>query len=98
MSCKAVLKSQGNVGEFPGSLVVETFCLDYRGRGSIRVSACLRAQSSDSWRTPWTLARQAPLSVGFSGQEYWSGLPCSPPPGDLHNPGVKPPSPASLAF
>ena len=48
MSCKAVLKSQGNVGEFPGSLVVGTFCLDYRGRGSIRVSACLRAQSSDS--------------------------------------------------
>ena len=32
--------------------------------------------------TPWTVARQAPLSVGFSRQEYWSGLPC-PPPGDL---------------
>ena len=36
-------------------------------------------------------AFQAPLSIGFSRQEYWSGLPCSPP-GDLPNPGIKPPS------
>ena len=35
-----------------------------------------------------TVAHQTPLSVGFSGQEYWSGLPC-PPPGDLPNPGVE---------
>ena len=41
--------------------------------------------------TPWTAARQAPLSVGFSRQEYWSGLPF-PPPGNLPNPGVKPTS------
>ena len=34
---------------------------------------------------PWTVACQAPLSVEFSRQEYWSGLPCSPP-GDLLNP------------
>ena len=38
--------------------------------------------------TSWTIAHQAPLSVGFSRQEYWNGLPC-PPPGDLPNPGVK---------
>ena len=38
--------------------------------------------------TPWTVARQAPLSMGFSRQEYWSGLPC-PPPGDLPDPGDK---------
>ena len=38
--------------------------------------------------TPWTVALQAPLSVGFSRQEYWSGLPC-PPPGDLPAPGIK---------
>ena len=38
--------------------------------------------------TPWTIARQAPLSMGFSRQEYWSGLPC-PPPGDLPNPEFK---------
>ena len=38
--------------------------------------------------TPWTVARQAPLSMGFSRQVYWSGLPC-PPPGDLPNPGIE---------
>ena len=38
--------------------------------------------------TPWTVARQDPLSVGFSRQEYWSGLPC-PPLGDLPNPGIE---------
>ena len=38
---------------------------------------------------PWTAAHQAPLSMGFSRQEYWRGLPC-PPPGDLPNPGIKP--------
>ena len=39
--------------------------------------------------TPWTVACQAPLSRGFSKQEFWSGLPCSPP-GDLPDPGIKP--------
>ena len=43
-----------------------------------------------------TVARQAPLSMGFSRQEYWSGLPCSLP-GDLANPGIKPISCASPA-
>ena len=38
--------------------------------------------------TPWTVACQASLSMEFSRQEYWSGLPC-PPPGDLPNPGIK---------
>ena len=40
---------------------------------------------------PWTVALQAPLYMGFSRQEYWSGLPCSPP-GDLSNPGIEPTS------
>ena len=44
------------------------------------------------FETLWTVARQAPLSTGFSRQEYWSGLTC-PPPGDLPNPGIKPRSP-----
>ena len=43
--------------------------------------------------TWWTLACKAPLSMGFSRQEYWSRLPC-PPPGDLPNPGTEPASPA----
>ena len=47
--------------------------------------------------TPWTVARQALLSVGFFRQEYWSGLPC-PPPGDLPNPGIEPMSPVSHAL
>ena len=38
---------------------------------------------SDSFGTPWTVALQAPLSMGFPRQEYWSGLPSPPPPGDL---------------
>ena len=45
---------------------------------------------SDS-ATPWTVACQAPLSMGFSQQEYWSGL-LFPPPGDFPGPGLKPTS------
>jgi len=46
--------------------------------------------------TLWTVACQAPLSMGFSRQEYWSGLPF-PSPGDLPNPGIEPRSPALQA-
>ena len=51
---------------------------------------------SDSFATLWTVAVQSPLSMEFSGQEYWSGLTC-PPPGDLPSPGIEPMSPASPA-
>ena len=47
--------------------------------------------------TQWTVAHQAPLSMGFSRQEYWGGLPC-PPPGDLPDPGIKPTSLSSPAL
>ena len=47
--------------------------------------------------TPWTAVHQAPLSMGFSRQEYWSGLPF-PPPGDLLNSGIKPESLISPAL
>ena len=43
--------------------------------------------------TLWTEVHQAPLSMGVSRQEHWSGLPF-PPPGDLHDPGIEPASPA----
>ena len=43
--------------------------------------------------TPWTVAYQAPLSMGFPRQEHWNGLPI-PSPGDLPNPGIEPRSPA----
>ena len=47
--------------------------------------------------TPQTVAHQAPLSLGFSRQEYWSGLPF-PPPGGLPNPGIESMSPAAPAL
>ena len=46
--------------------------------------------------TPWTVAHQAPPSMGFSRQEYWSGLPF-PSPGDLLNSGIEPQSPTFQA-
>ena len=63
-------------------------------------SACMRAQllsHAQLFATPWVVALQAPLSMGFSRQEYWSGLPF-PPPGNLPNPRIKPTSPAPPAL
>ena len=48
------------------------------------------------FETPWTVAHQVPPSMGFSRQEYWSGLPF-PSPGDLPKPGMEPRSPALQA-
>ena len=53
-------------------------------------------QSCPTLATPWTAAYQAPPSMGFSRQEYRSGVP-SPSPGDLPDPGIKPGSPALQA-
>ena len=50
-------------------------------------------QSCLTLATPWTVARKVPLSMGFSRQEFWSGLPF-PSPGDLPDPGIKPMSSA----
>ena len=47
--------------------------------------------------TPWTVTCQAPLSMDFSRQKYWNGLPC-PPPGNLSDPGIKPASLTSPAL
>ena len=47
--------------------------------------------------TLWTVAHQGPLSMGFSRQEYWNGLPF-PPPGDIPDPGIKPTSATSPAL
>ena len=60
------------------------------------VCVCYSLSSVQLFVIPWTVAGQAPLSLGFSRQEYWSGLPC-PPPGDLPNPGIEPRSPALQA-
>ena len=61
---------------------------------------CVRAKSLQlclTLLTPWTVAHQAPLSMGFSRQEYWSVLPC-PSSGDFPDPGIKPVSPVAPAL
>ena len=60
------------------------------------VGGGLVTKSRQTLATPWTVACQAPLSMGFSRQEYWSGLPF-PFPGDLPNPGIELMSPALQA-
>ena len=60
------------------------------GGGGLVAKSCLTLV------TPWAVAHQAPLSMGFPRQEYWSWLPF-PSPGDLPNPGIKPRPPALQA-
>ena len=61
-------------------------------RMKVKVKSLSRVRLCD----PWTVAHQAPPSMGFSRQEYWSGLPF-PSPGDLPNPGIEPRSPTLQA-
>ena len=70
----------------------ETITTLYNG-----LCVCSIAKSCLTLATPWTVASQAPLSMGFSRQEYWSGLPF-PLPGDLPDPGIEPVSPAAPAL
>ena len=60
-------------------------------RVKVKLLSCVQL-----FATPWTVAYQAPLSMGFSRQECWSGLPF-PSPGDLPNPGIEPGSPTLQA-
>ena len=60
-------------------------------------AACLVFQSCLTLCNPWTVAHQAPLSMEFSRQEYWSKLSFSPP-GDLPDPGIEPMSPIAPAL
>ena len=61
-------------------------------RMKVKVKSLSRVRLCD----PWTVAHQAPPCMGFSRQEYWSGLPF-PSPGDLPNPGIEPRSPTLQA-
>ena len=63
----------------------------------VSVCVCVCTKSLQLCTTLWTIAHQAPLSMEFSRQEYWSGLPC-PPPGGLPNPGMEPTSLMSPAL
>ena len=61
------------------------------------MSKCQSLSPVQLFVTPWTIACQAPLSIGFSRQEYWSGMPYFPP-GDFPDPGIKPMSLMSPAL
>ena len=63
------------------------------GKVKVKVKLHSRVQL---FETPWTVAHQAPLSIAFSRQKYWSGLPF-PSPGDLPDPGIEPRSPTLQA-
>ena len=67
--------------------------LEIRAVGCVMLSPFSRVRL---FVTLWTVAHQAPLSMGVSRQEYWSGLPF-PPPGDLPDPGIEPASPTLQA-
>ena len=71
----------------PTSCVLESPLLQFLGGGDLVAKLCLTLV------TPWTVACQAPLSMGFPRQEYWSRLPF-PPPADLPDPVIEPASPA----
>ena len=64
---------------------------------TVCVGVCLVASVVSDSTTLWTVGHQAPLSMGFSRQQYWSGLPC-PSPGDLPDPGPEPESLVSPAL
>ena len=79
---------------FYWSTVVLQCCVSfyYSKVNQLYIYVCMHAQSLSCVRlcaTPWTVAHQAPLSLGLSRQEYWSGLPL-PFPGDLPDPGLNP--------
>ena len=63
----------------------------------LKVCVCCIAKSCLTLAIPWTVAHQAPLSMGFSRQGYWSELPF-PSPGDLPDPGIEPASLMSPAL
>ena len=84
---------QKRVGRIMNNHEVE-YCTAVKTKVTIKcVRVCLVTQSCLTFRDPWTVACQAPLSTRFSRQEYWSRLPFISP-GDLLDPGIQPTSPA----
>ena len=79
-------------------LIWNRFCdLKYQWIPSfVFLCVCVLLSQVQLFVTPWTVAQQAPLSMGFSRQEYWSGLPF-PSPGDLSDPRIELQSPALQA-
>ena len=82
-----------------GTLQCDGLCETIKKKGKLskgKVGGGLLTKSCLPLASPWTIARQAPLSMGFSRQEYWSALPC-PSPGDFPDPGIEYGSPALVA-
>ena len=72
------------------SLAVSSQRRDQNCQRYVFIRVCVLSNFSRAWlsATPWTVARQAPLSMALSRQEHWSGWPC-PPPGDRPDPGIQ---------
>jgi len=85
-------KAQGRMCSVPRAATTR-HCKHTNSKLNLRVCMLSHFSCVQLFVTLWTVACQAPLSMGFSRQEYWRGLPC-PPPGDLPYPGIKPVSPA----
>ena len=81
---------------FQSPIMKRTSFLGVSSNRSCRSSRVLLLSRVQLFVTPWTVAYKALLFIGFSRQEYWSGLPFLSP-GDLPNPGIKPRSPALQA-
>ena len=75
------------------------FALSTDNQELVRISTCALCHFSHIclFAALWTITSQAPLSMRFSRQEYWSGL-LYPPPGDIPDPGMEPTSPMSPTF
>ena len=84
-ACQMVFSNTPSICCFKCQIRVPCRHSQWRGRPlRCAVLSCARLSA-----TPWTVARQTPLSTGFSRQEHWSGLPF-PPPGDLPDPRIEP--------
>ena len=89
-------ETQGSFHKSLALSVLSACCVlsHFERKVKVKVKSLSRVQL---FATPWTVTHQAPPSMGFSRQEYWSGLP-HPPPGDLPKPGIKPVSLTSPAL
>ena len=94
--CQTLFEAQGTLWRTRKVLMELTQTMGPSSERKTSVCVLSRFSRVRLFVTPWTVARQAPLSMGFSRQESWSGLP-RPPPGDLPDPGLKPVSPALQA-
>ena len=92
-----ILSRLANLGTCVLLLLYIYIFISLQTQCSLGSGGCLVAKSCPILCNPWTVAHQAPMSMGFSRQEYWSGL-LFPSPGDLPYPGIEPTTPASPAL